>query len=117
MQLPYNDFPLGRGPVRNGIVSHGVCIQETDEDHAMWHMYAAQRLRSLAVFGATISDAYNVVNRFEFLSDGKMKVSERLHGKPAIMGHGVGGAGGAMGSGDKGGFAANHLHWHVVALE
>jgi hypothetical protein len=116
-ELPYNEFPLERGPVQNGIASHGVCIQETDEDHAMWHMYAAQRLRSLAVFGATISDAYNVVNRFEFLSDGKMKVAERLHGKPAIMGHGVGGAGGAMAGGDKGGFAANHLHWHVVALE
>jgi hypothetical protein len=71
----------------------------------------------LAVFGATISDAYNVVNRFEFLSDGKMKVAERLHGKPAIMGHGLGGAGGAMAAGTKGGFAANHLHWHVVALE
>jgi len=83
----------------------------------MWHMYAAQRLRSLAVFGATISDAYNVVNRFEFLSDGKMKVAERLHGKPAIMGHGLGGAGGAMAANGRGGFAANHLHWHVVAME
>lgn len=117
IELPYNEFPLERRSVQNGIASHGVCIQETDEGHAMWHLYTAQRLRSLAVFGATISDAYNVVNRFEFLSDGKMKVAERLHGKPAIMGHGLGGPGGAMGSGGRGGFAPNHLHWHVVALE
>lgn len=120
IDLPFNEFPLDRRIVQNGIVSHGVCIEEVDAGNVLWHLYSAQRLRTLRVFGATISDVYNVVNSFEFMNDGKIKVAERLHGKPAVMSSGIMGAGGAprdYRSGVSGGFAPNHLHWHVVAME
>ncbi len=36
-----------------------------------------------------VSDAYNVVTTFEMFSNGKMKIAERLHGKPAIVNFGL----------------------------
>ena len=68
-----------------GIIQDAICLEESDTGHAVWHLYAAQRHRTLKVKQTTISDAYNVVLQYEFLSDAKIRVAERLHGKPAIV--------------------------------
>ncbi|KNC76602.1 hypothetical protein SARC_10908, partial [Sphaeroforma arctica JP610] len=114
-ELPFNAFPMEQKNF--GVLNHGICIQEHDEENSLWHLYSAQRLQSLSVFSATISESYNVVNTFKLFSDAKIKVIEKLHGKPSIQNHGIPNVGGAYASGGRGGFAANHLHWHVVAME
>lgn len=118
LQLPFNAFPFDRSYSRNkyGVLETGICIQEQDVGNGMWHYYSAQRLRSIAVYTSTVSEAYNVVGRFEFFSNGRIQVAENLHGYPAIMGSGVNVAGGAFASGGGGGFGSNHMHWSIVAI-
>eukprot|EP00300_Choanocystis_sp_HF-7_P037804 c54138_g1_i1.p1 GENE.c54138_g1_i1~~c54138_g1_i1.p1 ORF type:complete len:1078 (+),score=26.98 c54138_g1_i1:307-3234(+) len=118
LTLPFNAFPFDRSYTRNkyGVLETGICIQEQDVGNGMWHYYTAQRLRSLAVYTSTVSEAYNVVGRFEFFSNGRIQVAENLHGYPAIMGHGLNMAGGAFASNGGGGFGSNHMHWSIVAI-
>eukprot|EP00732_Lithocolla_globosa_P001068 Lithocolla_globosa_v1_NODE_475_length_3955_cov_7.586410.p1 type:complete len:766 gc:universal NODE_475_length_3955_cov_7.586410:2511-214(-) len=117
VDLPYNSWPTSSIPNNGNLIPHSICLEEIDLGQNLWHIYSVQRLRSLSIFSATISNAYNVVNKFEFFSNGRMKISEVLHGKPAIMGSGIPKSGGAYASSGRGGFAANHVHWHVVHLE
>jgi len=116
--MPVNAFPVDRELQKNGIIAQAICLQEEELTHgSMWHMYTAQDLRGLSVSMSTISEAYNMVVRYNFKSDGKMKVGQQAHGKPAIQMHGIPGFGGAYASDGRGGFASNHLHWAVVNLE
>jgi len=115
--VPFQMFALNGKYVSQGIIANSICIAEADAGHAMWHLYTAQRLRMLSVSAATVSESYNVVVNYEFFSNGKMKIAERLHGKPAIVNFGLPGVGGAYASKGKGGYASNHVHWHGVAIE
>merc|ERR1719198_854490 len=116
-EAPMQAFPTQHFMVERGLYSQAICIQEIDMGHAMWHTYSAQHLRGLVVTQSTVSDAYNVLMRYTFQSDGKVKVGSSAHGKPAVGQHGVPGVGGQHASGGKGGFAENHLHWFTLALE
>jgi hypothetical protein len=115
--LPFQAFALDGRFVDQGVIADMICLAESDDGHSMWHLYTAQRPRKLTVSQATVSDAYNVVINFEMFSNGKMKVAERLHGKPAIVNFGLPGIGGAYANAGKGGYASNHIHWHAISLE
>lgn len=116
-KAPMQAYPTQHFMVEKGLFAHAVCVQEADLGHSMWHMYSAQHLRGLSVVQSTVSDAYNVLQKFTFQSDGKIKVGSSAHGKPAIGQHGIPGTGGQHASDGKGGFSENHLHWFVLALE
>merc|ERR1712232_325255 len=116
-KAPMQAYPTQHFMVEKGLFPYAICLQEVDMGHSMWHMYSAQHLRALTVTSSTVSDAYNVLMRYTFQSDGKVKVGCSAHGKPAIGQHGIPGVGGQHASDGKGGFAENHLHWFVIALE
>mmetsp|Transcript_71640 Transcript_71640/g.113507 ORF Transcript_71640/g.113507 Transcript_71640/m.113507 type:complete len:398 (-) Transcript_71640:111-1304(-) len=116
-QAPMQAFPYQHFMVEKGLFTQAICLQEAGLGHSMWHMYSAQHLRGLMVTTSTVSDAYNVLMRYTFQSDGKLKVGSSAHGKPAVGQHGVPGVGGQHASDGKGGFSENHLHWFVIALE
>jgi len=117
VEAELNAFPNTRQFVDNGIIAYAICLEEMDLGHSMWHLITSQHLRALAISMSTISNAYNVVVRYTLLSDGKMKVGAHAHGKPGFTMPGVPGVSGEYGSKSRGGFASNHIHWHVIAVE
>jgi len=115
--LPFQALALDGSSVNQGIIPDMFCISESDADHALWHLYTAQRQRKLTILQPTISDAYNILLTYEFFSNGKMTIAERLHGKPAVVNFGLGEVGGAFSARGKGGMATNHIHWVGVHME
>jgi len=101
------------------IIAHAICLDERSSGPSNWHMYTLQQERCLSVTTTAISEAYNMMVLGEFCNTGHMFIGQNLHGKPAIASGiaGIEGVGGAYASGGKGGFAQNHMHWSVVALE
>uniref|UniRef100_A0A7S4SWI7 Amine oxidase n=1 Tax=Alexandrium monilatum TaxID=311494 RepID=A0A7S4SWI7_9DINO len=117
--LPMEAFPVFEtGMAEDALIQDAFCIEEHIPGVNNWHMYAMQTERCLTVSQTTISDAYNVIVKGEFCNTGHIFIGQDLQGKPAPSGPAtIDGVGGAFSARGRGGYAANHLHWGVVALE